>query len=317
MRIIGDGKLQISGARHRLSLGYGGGAKLFFTEQARSADEALHRAHARWSFRADQTVRASLFASFYDAYQRVSTRDFRTGGGGFGLSASRSRTSATLHLGYQGLQFKPFSDYSFHSIVGGVGLSQSLPIDEMASWRLGFTYAVALRGYLGPVLGDQRRDPCEELPGSPTCGYSRRDVAQTLTATADYFGDAIARFWYEAEINQSNSFGESFLRHTVGIKFTAPLFWGIYLTTKGVLRFSQFDDPFLVTPLQTRFVDIDDENRSTLMIRLSRDLTKHCTLGVRYSLYVNESGRSDSGVGSPSFQRHLLFVGARFRLGTD
>jgi hypothetical protein len=84
----------------------------------------------------------------------------------------------------------------------------------------------------------------------------------------------------------------------------------------GVLRFSRFDDPFLVTPLQTRFVDIDDENRSTITLRLARDLTKHCTLGIRYSLYVNESGRADSGIKSPNFQRHLLFVGVRFRLGT-
>ncbi len=317
-RIVADGKLTIRGGRHRLALAYGGGAKLFASERARSADEVVQRARASWGWLSGKRRSFWLLGGYYDAYQRESRQDFRTGTATTRVAlASAGGTVGSLDLGYQGLEFKPFDDYSFHGLAGAVSLATRVVPDRADEiiWRLGVSYGLALRSYNGPVLGEQRRDPCAEEPDSPTCGEHRRDLSHTVRVWAAYSGNAVARLWYGLELNGSNSFGETFTRHAVGIRFTTLLGGGIYLTTKGVLRFSSFRDPFLVlSSSQTRFVDIDDENRSTLVLRLGRDLTDRWGLALRYSLHVNESSGGQGELRSAGFLRHLLFLGVRVRV---
>jgi len=108
----------------------------------------------------------------------------------------------------------------------------------------------------------------------------------------------------------------------VGIKFTAELLWRVYLTGKGVLQIRQDRDPLFFglsdADRNQTFVNIDEENRSSLTIQLARDIMYGASVLVRYGLYVGEAV-SQAQLGaldlSPSYLRQTLFAGVRYQYG--
>ncbi|MCC6747426.1 MAG: hypothetical protein IT371_07200 [Deltaproteobacteria bacterium] len=327
LRVTASGRAQVPlGDRFRLGAQLNGGGKVFFTEAGRPADEAVAGGQLEVTSRVRRALALAAAGSYYDAFQRQSERDFRTGSAFLRLHLSHpaSATSGMLQLGYLGLRYKPVPDYSFHGLVGGVALTRELSSgreDEVVNWRLGVSYAATLRDYDGPLIGVRER--CDPAPGAlMLCNYpkegSRYDVGQVLRAEVSYLGNAAATLWYSAELNHSNSYGESFVRQVLGLKFTTHLPWGLFFTVKGALQFSRFRDPYLTSQVATQtFVSIDDENRSNLVLHVGRDLWARWSVGLRYNLYVNESVSSGSPAAAattrlPGFLRHTLFVGLRF-----
>ncbi len=331
--------------RHLLSLGYGGGAKLFWLEQAREADEVVQHADLGWSFRVRPEAALWLGGSYYDAFQRDSQRDFRTGAGMVrgSLLHRRSGLLASALLGYRGLQYKPDVDidpdlcvdrtdaespwcarFSFHGPLGGATLRWSLTSgedDELVDWTIELSYTGSYRAYAGLVRGQLER--CPATSTSALCfnykDHLREDLNHLVRAEVTYLGPAEAALWYSAEVNTSNSFGATFTRHVVGLKFTARFFWDLYFTAKGALQLSQFTDPLDVSvKTDQSLVDFEEENRSSFTVQLARDLAPHWSLALRYSLYVNESatrGDADEDLASGeqlSYLRQTLFLGVRF-----
>lgn len=331
LRMVARGGIALQlGQHHHVSAEYGGGGKLFWSDDARSADELVHHADLGWAVRppgAGSTVVWAL-GSFYDAYQRDSQRDFRTGAGGLRLDLShpQPRLSAQLYLGFRDLKFKPNEVYDFQGPVGSLGLRWALTSgrgDALVDWVLGLNYTVAYRAYQGRMRG--LREQCREgEDAGSVCSYpkaeARQDLNHLLRAEVSYLGNADATFWYSMEANSSNSFGESLVRHVVGIKFTAPLVWGVFFTAKGVLQLSNMRDPSSIT-IEVRdqsFISLDQENRSSLLVQLARDLPwEHWALNLRYSLHVAEEESSSAGLleERPSFMRQTVFLGVRFDYG--
>ena len=319
MQMTADGNLRLKVGGVRFGLGYGGGAKIFFAEAARQADELVH--HLRGSVALpSRKVGIGLSANYYEAFQRVSTRDFRTAAFFSTFTvAHASATTATLRLGYFGLHYKPSVDFGFQSLVAGLALSRRLssgPADERVNWRLRLSYNATLRGYEGKATTAPEACSTDPSGWCTQLDQDRRDLNQLINVSIQYLGAANARFFYSAEINSSNSFGEAFVRHAVGMKFTAPLYWKFYLTAKGVLQFAKFDEPYNREVTSSSFTSIDDENRSTLVLHLARDISKRWSFGLRYAIYLNETQNEAAGkpAETPSFLRHLLFLGLRYRL---
>jgi hypothetical protein len=307
---------------HGFSIGYGGGGKVFLADDAREADELVHRGRLGWASRLPRGGVLSFEGSFYDAYQRESIRDFRTGAGLARLALGRRESGliVTTSVGYRGLQYKPIDDYNFHGPQAGVDLSsllQSGGEDDQVDWALNLSYWLGLRQFSGVAEGVPL--PCPGADATTLCNQpttsSREDLNHLLRAEVNYLGNADASLWYTLEVNQSNSHGETFSRHIIGLKFTAPLYWGIFFTTKGVLQFSRFRDPYLISRIPNEtFVTIEDENRSRLILQLARDLNQYLSLNLRYSLYVNESvtqADTETAVRIPDFRRQTVFLGLR------
>jgi len=330
---------------HLLSLEYGGGGKLFWLESARDADEAVQYASLGWSMRVSPTSLLALDGSYYDAWQRLSQRDFRTGAGliRFNLGHRPTGVAATFHLGYRGLEYKPDADldnkdcvdrtveqkptcikYSFQGPLSGASLKWALTSgrgDALVDWTLGLSYAVAFRNYTGLLRGGWEKDPFSSSSGFYFKDRRREDLNHLIHVQVNYLGAAEATLWYSAEINDSNNFGVTYVRHAVGLKFTTSLLWGVYLTAKGVLQLSQWQGPLDETQKTGQsIIDFEEENRSSFMLQLSRDLAEHWSLSLRYSLYVNESASrqaTTSVVGGSKFAyfRQTLFLGVRFQYG--
>ena len=309
------------GERHAFSVGYGGGGKVFLGDDAREADELVHRGNLGWASQLPRGGVLSVEGSFYDAYQRESIRDFRTGAGlaRLTLGERRGGLAVSTSVGYRALEYKPIHDYDFHGPLAGMELASSLQsgdVDDQVDWGLHLSYWVGLRQFSGVAEGVPL--PCPDRPNDlcnqPTTS-GREDLNHLVRAEVGYLGNADASLWYTLEVNRSNSHGETFSRHIIGLRFTAPLVWGIFFTTKGVLQFSRFRDPYLISRIPNEtFVTIEDENRSRLVLQLARDLTSFLSLNLRYSLYVNESvtqAATDMAVRIPDFRRQTLFLGLR------
>ncbi len=351
MRLMARGSLAARlWRRHHLRLMYGAGGKLFWDgEVGDSENEFVHHANAAWAARLPVGT-LWVAGSYYDAFQGESRRDFRTGDGQLRLAMAHPGTGARGHLSlsYRGLQYKPDQDvsnetcvetydpacarYSFHGPGGELGLGWGITTGEGADqidWRLSLSYAPGIRLYEGLIRG--LREKCSDqdptLAGAAAaCAYfkegQRQDLNHVVRAQLDYQGNADFSLWYMAEINRSNSFGSTYTRHVVGIKFTAELLWRVYLTGKGVLQIRQDRDPLFFglsdADRNQTFVNIDEENRSSLTIQLARDIMYGASVLVRYGLYVGEAV-SQAQLGaldlSPSYLRQTLFAGVRYQYG--
>lgn len=316
LRIAANGRLIYKPTdRQALSLDVNLGAKTFFSGDARSADELVQRIDAGWALTIPNAGLFSLIGTYYESFQRESLRDLRTGSATLGaLVGSRgSRITGHLHLGYRGLQYKPLPEYNFHGLQGGVELrarTTSGDEEDPVDWTLSGTYVAAYRRFDGRPIGLKPRGGLV----TPELAAHREDLNHMLRAEVAYLGNADVAIWYGLEINQSNSYGWGYARHIVGIRFTTRLVWEVFLTVKGVLQFSQFNDPLTIN-LQSP-EEIDSENRSRLAIQLSRELSQRWSVVLRNGIYLNESSDKARRVQGQAYLqpyfRLTLFAGVRF-----
>ena len=340
------------GDRHFLRLIYGGGGKLFWDgEVGEGEDELVQHASLDWAVRLPSGA-GTLWTGgdYYDAYQRTSTRDFRTGQGRVRLNLQHPSTGARgfVLLSYRGLKYKPDGDlddarciegynpscarYSFHGPLGELGLGWRFMNGKGADaveWGISVSYGAGLRLFNSLIRG--HRDKCAPGSGATStaaavCAYfkegQRQDLNHLVRAQLDYQGNADFSLWYWAEINRSNSFGSSYIRHVVGLKFTTVLFWQIYLTAKGVLQIRQDEDPLFFglgdADRDQTFINIEEENRSSVTVQLARDLGFwDLSVLLRYSVQVGEAVSAAGGGSflSPSYLRQTLFGGLRYQYG--
>ena len=99
---------------------------------------------------------------------------------------------------------------------------------------------------------------------------------------------------YALHWNGSNSYGEALIRHLATVRVAAPLPLQVYLAARAELIIASYQDPIAVgrDPTTAQLLSIDDENRSSLRVDLSRALSSSggVLLLARYTLYVNELG---------------------------
>lgn len=345
LRVMARGSLtQTLGERQVIQLVYGGGGKVFWDgEAADTENELVQHGSLAYMLRLAPGL-LWLQGDYYDAFQAESRRDFRSAQGALRLLVSHrpTTTQATLELGFRGLEYKPDSDrsdedcletadaacarYSSHGPQGGLGLSWTLTSgrdDEAVDWRIQVGYQGALR--LFDSLPRGLRESCSDEVTAPAaiCSYfkegQRQDLNHQVRLQIDYQGNADFSLWYLAEVNQSNSFGASFTRHVVGMKFTADLALGVSMSVKGVLQLRRDQDPAFISlgdvaaERGLTFINIEEENRSSLMAQLARDVLDDFTVLLRYSLQVNEAVTASGEVASgPAYMRHTLFAGVRY-----
>ncbi|MBW2730754.1 MAG: hypothetical protein JRH20_00085 [Deltaproteobacteria bacterium] len=332
LRVVGHGELSLRLGKHLFTLGYGGGGKLYLSDVGRLADELVQLARAGWNARLSPSVAFGVVGRYYDAFLREPEdcntpeipcpprRDFRSFDGGLELGVmALPGLRALARVGYSGLEFKPTAAFSFHSGFLGLELRGDTSTglgDAIVDWSISASYRAAARRFGGLA---QIPAPCGDA-GSDECAIDseeqRWDLSHRMRLEGGYLGAAELRLWYAVDINRSNSFGESFLRHGVGIRYTTVLVWDVYLTVTGVLQFSRFADPLYARLASQAFVDIEAENRSRLVLHLGRDLGAGWSVSLRHSLYVNESATTSEGRPLPGFLRQTLFCGLRYEYGT-
>ncbi len=319
---------------HRLGVRAFAGAKWFTDEPARDENVAILQANARYDVAVAR--RQALISVRFDNYQ---ADGFDLGGGGLDTRTFSSRDGslavtlvgpdahrATAHVGVRVFRYNPDADFDWIGDHYGVDYSTTLWSEEETD----IDVDVALDDEVGPASVDiragyrlERRDfagnafanGCGADPSpAPECfvptSLGRADLQHSAYAEVAYTGQRLYSARYEVQVADSNSFGQSLVRHRWEVAVTSELVWDVYVTARGFVRYNVFLDPLLLARdvQNNTFVSIDDENRNGLVLHATRDIGDDWMAEARYSLYSNEFASRDV-----SFRRQTAYAGLVYR----
>ena len=292
------------GRGQRLMLSATLAGKLFTAAAARDEDVAIADSGGRWQLALGADTAIGAQALYYEAFQRTS------GDAGPGENAGENRRdfrslTPTVHFdrrltgntvlvaaaGYRWFVFKPNLDFDFTAPVGALDLRWSRePIDDgaaSADWELTAGASAERRAFEGRAISS---NPTTPPPAPPL----RRDTFLVGHLELTRVGAVLIGAGYALHWNDSNSYGESLTRHLATLRFATALPFDSYLAARAELILAQYRDPVAIAQgaMPGTLLSIEDENRSSLRVDLSRALADRVLLLARYTLYANELGVS-------------------------
>ncbi|HET6280976.1 MAG TPA: hypothetical protein VFH73_08420 [Polyangia bacterium] len=309
---------------HAVALSATAAGKLFADQRARDEDVAVAQSSAEWRMNLGSRASLGLAGNYYEAFQRpeadgtvgTQQRDFRSLTSALRLGRLLgNHVDFALATGYRLFVFKPDQNFNFRAPLASLDLRWSAEsADGGAEWDLGVGGSFELRAFEGTRLVNACVPPSSIGMTCPPVAAAgdRRDYFGLGHLELTRTGRVLLGAGYALHWNQSNSFGESVLRHLVVARFALGLPLGLYLASRGELLIARYRDPVIVGQLTTggkMFVSIDDENRSGLRVDLSRAVTDGIQVIARYTLYVNELGNTRG-----RFVRHTSLLSVAFSL---
>jgi hypothetical protein len=328
------------GARHRVSmrpartqrftLASFGGLKLFSGDSGQSENVAIVSTDGayEWNLRGRGAL-LGLHGSYYDAIQAelyapagpgFSGRTFRTAAGeGTAALVGEGGHRVTGLVGYRVFDYKPDPVFDWegehYALLYQTTVWRGDPDDDddASSLDLSAGYRIERRSYDSSA----RTASCADQDAAdPLCSagtsIERADLNHSLAAEAIYTGRRIYSARYELTVNDSNSYGESLVRQRLRIGTTTELLRDLYLTAEATVLFNVYLDPLVVARDEEArtFVSIDDENRNSLSLHLSRTISDTWAVEARYAIFSNEFTNDEL-----SFRRQTAYLGAVYRTG--
>lgn len=312
-------------AGERLDLETFGGLKLFGSDSGQSENAAVVSSRGGYQWRLPgRGAAVGVSGNYYDAiaYELYppsgpvyDNRNFRTGAGELSATLLGPATHRlTALVGYRLFHYKPDPVFDWqgehYQLVYQTTWWRGDPDQDADAASIDLTagYELERRNYDGSARTSSCADPGA---GDPACSAGttlpRADLNHTVGAELVYTGRRIYSARYELTVNDSNSFGESLVRQRLRLGITTELLHDLYLTAQGTVLFNAYLDPLLVaSDEQARtFVSIDEENRNSLAVHLSRPVGGGWSLEGRYAIYSNELSNQEL-----SFRRQTAYLGA-------
>jgi hypothetical protein len=294
--------LSLDATSGALALSARQGGKIFTSSS--DADTLLTQAALSYSRRLGP-LGLALSLDLKDRTERVPILDY-TRGGVAARVAGRPLERLTLSVGsgWRFFAFKPNSATSssgpFATAAGSLALADA--------WSVSLDYSIFSRGFESPVF--ERVDAAASSTDTFTLAQGdplRSDLFQVARAAVGWRGPVVLDAGYTLSINRSNSYGQDLVRHTVDASLTAPLPLDFFVSARGQLQRTGYDDPVL---LDADF-GIDEDNRNVLVASLARPILDDWDVELRYSLYTQEFG-----VGS-DYRRQTLLLAVGYTYEDD
>lgn len=282
----------IEGERFRLSATYDVAARKFFLLP--SEDTIVNSVTGEFLFGLAQVFNVGLFGNARD--RRGADRDYTSlVGQAFIDFLPTPAIDVRLKVGATRFLFWPRFAYSYSGPTG----------DLSARYRFDRRHSVSLFGSFNPRTYNGNVNPRPEEAETPV--LRRFDPFFVVGAGYSYRGPFHFTVGYSYMDQTSNSYGETLRRHrlsaTAGFRLPAKF----TLLTTGALQLTSFPDGIFLSP-DLQVVE-DDENSSSLTLKLVRPVHEHVDLDVRYALYVNVLPQRVSG------REQLLYVRNVFSIG--
>jgi hypothetical protein len=306
--------------RHAIAMSATAAAKIFDAPPARSENVAIAQSSLMWRTALGVRTWLAPTGTYYEAFQSWGPdrdpagerRDFRSLAPTLELrSALSDRFDLSAAAGYRWLVFKPDRNFDFDGPTAGVNLRWLYDAEEGADWEARAGAALEDRRFGGPAHVGMC--PPDGLPCPGT--VPRND--QFLMAQGDLTrtGRVLLTLGYAFHYNESNSFGETLIRHIGFARVATALPFAFYLAARADLLFAFYRDPIPVAQTTDtsqmvggkQFATIEDENRSSVRVDLSRDITAPLRAILRYTFYANELGGN-----SGTYRRHTLLLSLAF-----
>lgn len=312
------------GARveHRGKIG-GGASALSLSDLTRVVSDAavnvenvtVLTATARWLRPLpDRPVAIGASATAIDALglsDPIGARTFRNLGADAVLVLRDTEERAlTLGFGARDFIYKPDDEFDWRGPAANARLDLVLwqAPSKTKSLELVGTLGFEARTFDSVALAN---GCAPDAPTDPKCTAStdlpRRDRYQRMGVELTWVGRQLAAIGYQLALIDSNSFGQSLARHRVNASATFALGGGVYATALAILQIDQYLDGLVVRrDLQSQeFTNIEDENRSSLQLRLARALSKDWSIEGRAAIWRNVAGNAME----LDFRRELVYAG--------
>jgi hypothetical protein len=298
--IIGDGFLQLGGdldlvgrpwTHQQTELMAQVGARLF-AEQS-PEDTLVSQLALTHDIGLTRKLTLRFDASGKDKWVDNDDRAYADYGGGVGLSIGPYfRTRLDLRAGYRQFDYFPDTDFSEQGPVFSAALVTS-------PWRkqtIFASYRLFPQYYQGPQV---------YYPDGSSSGQ-RFDWYHVASAGYSYRGPVVLSATYSFLYDNSNSYGETFLRHRIEVLAGLVLPWELYVVATGALQFTSFPDGLYLSPELLLLEDDDDLDE--ISVKISRDLGKGFGVEARYGYY-----RNDLQQNGLTYERQVAYLGVVYR----
>jgi hypothetical protein len=238
----------------------------------------------------------------------IAARSFRNLGGDALVVLGSDDRHLTLAAGGREFVYKSDHMFDWRGPVGNARLDLSLWQGGGKSRSLDLTTSldVELRAYGSTTY----KNVCPPDSGPNGCSrfssMPRTDRFQRASLDLTWTGEVVATAGYQLTVVNSNSFGQSLVRHRVMTSVTAELADKLFASATATLQLDQYPDGLLVAKdiQRLEFANLDDENRSSLQLRLARELSPAWSLETRAAVW-----RDFDTTGNASFRRELVYAG--------
>ena len=215
-----------------------------------------------------------------------------------------------LALGGRSFEYKPDHDFDWSGPTASANLDLVLwqTADRTRSLELATSLGFEARAYDASAYATACPPGAKPDPMcfAPT-RIARRDRFSRAGVELTWAGRQVVSVGYQLIVIDSNSFGESFVRHRATASVTTALPWGLYGTLIGILEIDRYSDGLILAtdPVHADFTNIDDENRSSLQAHLAKSVSAGWSIEARAAVWRN-IGASSSEL---DFHRELAYVG--------
>ncbi len=288
--------------------------RLVSNNDAKSENVALFAGELRWLRSVGKRpVAAGIGLAYADALPLstdIGARTFRTAAADATLVLRKDDDRAlTLSAGPRYFAYKPDRDFDWWgpSIQARLDLELWAPSGGARSLEV-----AAVLGFEARIYDSlARASACPvDAPPSPTCfaptSLERRDRYQRAGVELTYTGNFIGTLGYQLTVIDSNSYGQSLVRHRGTLSATTELPKKLIGTVLATLQIDRYLDGLVVQKdLQHQeYTSLDDANRSLLQIRLARRVSETFSLEGRVAVWRDIGGTLDT-----EYRRELVYFG--------
>ena len=179
-----------------------------------------------------------------------------------------------LRVGAHRFIYWPNFQYSFSGPDGTL----------LGRYRFNRRHSVSFFGSVNPRTYNALTHEIADDP-MPAPRVTRRDAVFQVGASYTYRGPFHLTLGYSYFDQTSNSHGESLRRHRLSATYATKLPFELTLLATTALQLMLYPDGIYLST-DILLLD-DDENSSSVTLKLVRPISKHFELDVRYALYVN------------------------------
>jgi hypothetical protein len=213
-----------------------------------------------------------------------------------------------LAVGARDFVYKENHDYDWRGPTASARLDAVLwqPEGGTHSLDLSVTLGFEHRAYFANAFTDSCKFDEREDCNTGT-RLLRRDRFQRAGFELDWTGDIVATAGYQLIAIDSNSYTQSLVRHRVLASATTELLDKLFVTATAILQIEQYPDGIQVlssSAINQELTNLEDESRSSLQVRIARELSRAWSLEARGAIWRN-LGNADTG----TFRRELLYAG--------
>jgi hypothetical protein len=295
--VVGDG--------HLVAMSATLAAKVFEKAEARDEDVGIAESTLLWRAPLGPSSALALSGAYYEAFQREAPaptfgderRDFRsiTPSARF-IGRASEQVDLGVGGGYRLFVFKPDQSFDFNGPTASADARWARETaDGVAEWDAAVRAVYERRAFAGAPYVEPVT--CT-MPCPPVLGTGAR-LDHFATAAVDLSRTGarlLVGAGYALHLNFSNSFGETVTRHFINAHVAASLPLDLYVAVHAEIVFAYYADHVFVAPPNmagSTYSSIEDENRNSIRVDLSRNLTERLQLIARYSFYANSSTAND------------------------